>query len=143
MGSVITQNSNKSPDGHCKAISGKIILVGFEPDGDSIRFRADNIDDFKTIYRSYKLNPSRDGSVQLRLDGIDAQEIHYGGGHLQPREEISRNVLLNYVFEFADLQFNKLKVIRSSPAQMDATIAFPYPTLQRRYLTESTYESGQ
>lgn len=41
---------------------------------------------------------------------------------MQPRGEISRNVLLNDVPGLADLQSNKLKVIRSGPAQMDATI---------------------
>lgn len=114
-------NALRSPDNHYKAISGQLLLVGYEPDGDSLRFKADNIEDFESVYRSYKLNPSKDESVQLRLDGIDAPEIHYAS-HMQPRGEIARNVMLGDVLGFSDLQFNKLRVIASTPPMMEATI---------------------
>lgn len=56
-----------------KYIKGKLVLEGRQPDGDSVAFVADNIDFFCDVYRSYLLKPSpRDGSVQLRFEGIDA-----------------------------------------------------------------------
>lgn len=116
-----TEKGKKGPDNHYKAISGKLLVIGYEPDGDSIRFKADDLADFDSIYRSYKLKPSRDESVQLRLDGIDAPELHYGG-HGQPRGETARDYLLNNVLGFSGIKFNKLKVSASNPPEMDATI---------------------
>jgi endonuclease YncB( thermonuclease family) len=65
--------------------------TGFEPDGDSIHFRPDDpaqLDRLDKLARPYRL--TRIGSVMLRLEGIDALELHYspdGGGptSFQPR----------------------------------------------------------
>src|SRR5215510_14548905 len=58
---------------------------GFEPDGDSIQFRPDNpnlLDRLQQVGRPYRLTLIK--STQLRLEGIDALEIHFEGSH-QPR----------------------------------------------------------
>jgi endonuclease YncB( thermonuclease family) len=59
--------------------------TGFEPDGDSIQFRPTDpslLDRLTQVGRPYRL--TRIGSTQLRLEGIDALELHYEGSH-QPR----------------------------------------------------------
>lgn len=77
-----------------KAIKGKFVIIGKEPDGDSIRFVADDLTLFNDLYRSYRIKPSRtDGSVQLRLEAIDAPETHYGN-FAQPMGDTARNALL-------------------------------------------------
>jgi hypothetical protein len=58
---------------------------GFEPDGDSVQFRPTDptvLDRLAVLERPVRLTSI--GSTQLRMEGIDALEIHYGGSH-QPR----------------------------------------------------------
>lgn len=64
---------------------------GFEPDGDSIHFKPAApalLDRLRVLARPYRL--SRLGSVMLRIEGIDALELHYspdsgGPSTKQPR----------------------------------------------------------
>jgi endonuclease YncB( thermonuclease family) len=52
--------------------------TGFEPDGDSIQFKPTNtalLDQLRRVGDPYEL--TRIGSVNLRLEGIDALELHY------------------------------------------------------------------
>ena len=70
-------------------IKGKFYVVGFSPDGDSIKFRADNPSQWKKIVSDHAetffkktLNPEdaedpQFGITTLRLQGIDALETHY------------------------------------------------------------------
>ena len=58
---------------------------GFEPDGDSIQFRPDDatlLDRLERVGSAYRLTSI--GSTQLRLEGMDALELHFEGSH-QPR----------------------------------------------------------
>lgn len=58
---------------------------GFEPDGDSVQFKPANpafLDQLLVLDRPVRLTSI--GSTQLRMEGIDALEIHYEGSH-QPR----------------------------------------------------------
>ena len=58
---------------------------GFEPDGDSIQFRPDDatlLDRLERVGSGYRLTSI--GSTQLRLEGMDALELHFEGSH-QPR----------------------------------------------------------
>jgi endonuclease YncB( thermonuclease family) len=58
---------------------------GFEPDGDSIQFKPDNpalLDQLDRVGGAYRLTSI--GSTQLRLEGIDALELHFEQSH-QPR----------------------------------------------------------
>ena len=65
--------------------------TGFEPDGDSIQFKPDDPGLLKQLTQlSQPFRLTKIGSVQLRLEGIDALELHYaptGGGPTshQPR----------------------------------------------------------
>jgi endonuclease YncB( thermonuclease family) len=75
-------------------IPGTFLTVGYEPDGDSIRFAADDPAQYNHLHRSHLIQLSKkDGSVQLRFEGIDATELHYGGGE-QPLGREARDALL-------------------------------------------------
>jgi endonuclease YncB( thermonuclease family) len=59
--------------------------TGFEPDGDSIQFKPASpqlLDRLTQLARPYRLTSI--GSTQLRFEGIDALELHFGSTH-QPR----------------------------------------------------------
>src|SRR5690348_6845906 len=76
-------------------IHGRLVIVGYQPDGDSVRFIASKPDLFAELKRGYKIRKSpRDGSVQLRLEGIDAPELHYGNA-AQPQGDTARDWLLD------------------------------------------------
>jgi hypothetical protein len=57
---------------------GHLVVIGKEPDGDSVRFIADTPDLYRQLSRAYRIRPSGDGSVQLHFEGVDAPELHYG-----------------------------------------------------------------
>lgn len=59
-----------------KIIKGTFHVKGYQPDGDSIRFRADN-DRHWTFFP----NADADKKRQLRIEAIDALETHYEGYH--------------------------------------------------------------
>ena len=79
--------------------------TGFEPDGDSIHFKPQNpklLDQLTKIGQPYNL--SAIGSLQLRIEGIDALEIHYqpskgGTKSNQPRAlaDVARDFLTGFV----------------------------------------------
>ena len=76
-------------------IKGTFVIVGYEPDGDSVRFVADDPEQFRNLHRYDRLRlSSRDGSVQLRLEGIDAPELHYGSA-MQPLGPEARDQLMS------------------------------------------------
>lgn len=59
--------------------------TGFEPDGDSIHFKPKNaklLDRLTRLQQPYRLTAI--GSVQLRIEGIDALELHYKPTHGGP-----------------------------------------------------------
>jgi endonuclease YncB( thermonuclease family) len=63
-----------------RVIKGTFHVVGYSPDGDSIRFKADNPDNWKLLMgRSAKLNTKQ--HAQLRIEAIDTLETHYKGEH--------------------------------------------------------------
>lgn len=77
-------------------IKGNFVIVGKEPDGDSVRFIADNLDLYKQLQRAYRIKPSRDNSVQLRFESVDATELHYGSA-AQPLGAEARDALLSWM----------------------------------------------
>lgn len=77
-----------------RQIKGTFVIIGKEPDGDSVRFIADNPKFYRSLHRADRMKPSRDGSVQLRFEGIDAPELHYGSA-AQPMGREVRDRLLN------------------------------------------------
>jgi endonuclease YncB( thermonuclease family) len=86
-----------------RVLHGAFLLAGKEPDGDSVRFRADDPSLYAALHRAYRLRDGQDGSLQLRLEGIDAPECHYGR-HAQPLGPLSRDTLLGWL-GFADVRF--------------------------------------
>lgn len=79
-------------------LEGEIVLEGCAPDGDSLRFLPRAPDALGALWRSSLLERSRrpDGSVQIRLEGIDAPELHYEGA-AQPRGVRARDALLAWL----------------------------------------------
>ena len=62
------------------ALHGWLVIAGKSPDGDSIRFLPDDTSLLAGLRRGERAKVNaEDGSIQLRLDGIDAPEIAYGG----------------------------------------------------------------
>jgi hypothetical protein len=78
-----------------RVVRGEYFILGKQPDGDSIRFRAENVALWNHLPGGghVKVTPS-DQTVQLRFQGIDAPELHYQGEQ-QPFGRQARDVLLN------------------------------------------------
>ncbi len=84
-------------------IRGAFVIVGKQPDGDSVRFVADNTSLFGQLKNNSRVRLSKDNSVQLRFEAIDAPELHYLGA-AQPMGSESRDALLK-LMGFKDPQF--------------------------------------
>ena len=66
-------------------LAGTFRILSTEPDGDSIRFYADDTAQWERVPGANAVRTNAGGGAQLRLDGIDALETHYsprGGGPL-------------------------------------------------------------
>jgi len=61
--------------GSYKVIKGTFHVKGYSPDGDSIRFRADN----ESHWDFFKWSGKKPKNAQLRIEAIDALETHYEG----------------------------------------------------------------
>jgi endonuclease YncB( thermonuclease family) len=104
-----------------QVIQGEFVIKGKEPDGDSVRFIANNPKLYRTLKRSYRIKPSvQDKSVQLRFEGIDAPELHYGSA-VQPLGEEARDQLLEWM-GFKNIQFTGNRVTASDPEQIPGVI---------------------
>ena len=66
-----------------KIIKGTFHVAGFSPDGDSIRFKADNLSNWDHFNWKTERHKNRK-SKQIRFEAIDALETHYKKCH-QPR----------------------------------------------------------
>ena len=78
-------------------IKGTFHVKGYSPDGDSIRFRAKNSDNWKKLSGpAVELNAR--GHAQLRIEAVDALETHYQGYH-QPLKlaKAAGRYLLSYL----------------------------------------------
>jgi endonuclease YncB( thermonuclease family) len=93
-------------------IRGQFVIQDKSPDGDSVRFIADDADLYSYLHRSERIRPSADGSVQLRFQSIDAPELHYGI-YEQPHGEEARDGLLK-MMGFRKIQYSGGKKIVSS-----------------------------
>jgi endonuclease YncB( thermonuclease family) len=106
-------------------IKGNFVLRGKEPDGDSLRFVADEPNRFASLRNAHRIVPSGDGSVQLRLEAIDAPELHYIADTIrQPLGEQARDTLLKAV-GFSDVTFTgaaKVLVSDSEPDQVACAV---------------------
>ncbi len=64
-----------------RLIRGKFYVVGYQPDGDSIRFKADRKKDWAGLG---SLSMNTKNHVQLRFQGIDTPETHVSNKYHQP-----------------------------------------------------------
>lgn len=102
---------------------GQFVVVGKEPDADSVRFVPDDLDDLDPIYRADRIDPSNvDGSVQLRFEGIDAPEVHYGVA-AQRLGRGARDQLLSWM-GFTTVQFSPTAPDRVTAATPDRVPGF-------------------
>jgi hypothetical protein len=94
-------------------LRGHLVIVGKEPDGDSVRFIPDTPDLLGRLIGAERIRPSHDGSVQLRFDAVDAPELHYGN-EAQPLGGTARDALLDH------LGFTGIGYASDSPATVTA-----------------------
>lgn len=90
-----------------RVIFGEYVIVGKQPDADSVRFRPDTPDLLDGL-EGKPVRVVKDGTAQLRFQGVDAAELHYGGGR-QPVAKYARNVLL-YLMGFGRVRYQELTV---------------------------------
>jgi len=84
-------------------LRGRLVIVGKEPDGDSVRFVPDTPGLLRQLIGAERIRPSHDGSVQLRFDAVDAPELHYGK-EAQPLGATARDELLTHL-GFTDVAY--------------------------------------
>lgn len=102
-------------------IKGKLTLLAKSPDGDSVRFIPEDMTALRKLKYGRRLRPSKDHSVQLRLDGIDAPETHYAG-RAQPLGEEARDIFLE-TLGFDKVRFSARGAVSASePEKLPATI---------------------
>lgn len=104
-------------------VRGRILVVGYAPDGDSVRFVPDRLTTLRGLENGDRLEPNEDdGSVQLRLDAIDSPEKDYQG-EAQPLALPARDALLARV-GFTGLTFSEGDTVESAtPTELPAAIA--------------------
>ena len=100
------------------SLRGELVVIGKGPDGDSIRFIPRSPSLLRSLEGGSRVDPSADGSVQLRLDGIDAPEVHYNG-LAQPLAEPARAELLAWC-GFSNVRFDGDQVSAATPARIPA-----------------------
>ena len=76
-------------------IKGTFHVVGYSPDGDSIKFKANNIAHWNKISTEYRETfeeklAAEDGVITLRLQGVDALETHYTPESLPTPKDLER-----------------------------------------------------
>jgi len=104
------------------ALHGELTVVGKSPDGDSMRFIPKTpalLDELARADR--KRITVSDGSVQLRLEGIDTPETHFGK-FAQPLGDGARDWLLEHT-GFTDVAFDASgKVTTATPPKRPAVV---------------------
>jgi endonuclease YncB( thermonuclease family) len=99
------------------------VVSTYAPDGDSVRFVPADAAQLESLGNAGALRIAPDGSVQLRMQGIDAPEVHYAG-HAQPLAVRARDALLSWL-GFGALTFasrTSRKVRTSDPRSVPATV---------------------
>ncbi len=104
------------------ALHGELTVIGKSPDGDSMRFIPDTPQALQDLARADRIRVTKsDGSVQLRLEGIDTPETHFGQ-FAQPLGDMARDWLLEHV-GFSDVAFDASgKVTAATPAKRRAVV---------------------
>jgi len=83
-----------------KVIKGTFHVVGYSPDGDSVRFKADTPSRWESL-RGGKVKLNARGHAQLRIEAIDTLETHYKKEH-QPKK--FADAATNYLFKLIGIK---------------------------------------
>ncbi len=102
------------------AIAGAFVIEGKSPDGDSVRFKADAPALLRQLKKPGRIQVSKDGTVQLRFEGIDAPELHFGDLE-QPLGADSRDALLK-IMGFKNVRYDGSQVGSSQPSKIRGVI---------------------
>ena len=106
-------------------LHGNLVIRAKQPDGDSVRFVADLPEPYRDLRYARRIRPSQeDDTVQLRLEGIDAPEVHYGP-FAQPYGDVSREAFLA-MLGFSDVVYEageKNRVESATPDSVPVTVA--------------------
>ncbi|MEO0899483.1 MAG: hypothetical protein AAFY71_23945 [Bacteroidota bacterium] len=102
-------------------IKGHFHLVGYSPDGDSLMFEASNPKQWDKIVTKHRATfeeklEEKEGSCQLRLQGVDALETHYGPAMVPPPKEARGK-------EYAKAQKPKMNMFRQPVEYGEAATA--------------------
>ncbi len=100
------------------SLRGELVVVGKSPDGDSIRFAPETPSLLGSLTDGERAEPSEDGTVQLRLDGIDTPETHYGN-LAQPLGDAARDELLAWC-GFTGVRWSGDQVVAATPERIPA-----------------------
>lgn len=104
-------------------LRGTLVVVGKAPDGDSIRLVPDSPALLEDLSRADRIRRSRvDGSVQLRLEGIDAPETGYGPGGQPLGPEAAARLVELAGFERVERAVGSSRVTDAQPATRPAAI---------------------
>jgi len=105
-------------------LRGELVVIGKQPDGDSIRFVPDTPALIARLEHAARARTSSDGSLQLRVEGIDAPETHYNA-LAQPLADSARDRLLA-LCGFTNVRHgtggDAQTVIAATPARVPAAI---------------------
>ena len=102
------------------SLRGELVVVGKSPDGDSIRFAPETPALLGSLTDGERAEPSEDGTVQLRLDGIDTPETHYGN-LAQPLGDAARDELLAWC-GFTGVRWSGDQVVAATPERIPAAV---------------------
>lgn len=111
-------------------IKGKFFVTGYQPDGDSLRFKANKLSNWNKLEgRKVKLTKNL---AQLRFEAIDALETHYKGWH-QPKKlgKAAADYLLKQA-GFDDVKWGS-SGIKVSSVKKDGMPGFVYSRMTEKY----------
>lgn len=74
-------------------LHGTFVVGGHAPDGGTLRFVPDRLRELDSLPGTHRLRLGTDGSVPVKLEGIDAPEVNYEG-YSQPLGQAARDALL-------------------------------------------------
>ncbi len=108
------------------ALTGRVVLTNYSPDGDSVRFiprsHESALAHLTALPGGHRLRRGHDGAVQLRLQGVDAPESHFMGV-AQPLGARAREGLLRWLgFTRTDWRPHDQLCTACEPADVTATI---------------------
>lgn len=126
---------------HYRYIPGTLIIIGKQPDGDSVRFKPNDESLLSDIYRAHLLRPAKDGSHQLRLEGIDTPETHYES-KAQPRGDLARDYLLKNLLGFSSFTLSGETVTAAEPQTIEAGILTASADVHGRPISYLTLEGN-